>query len=120
MFERERLQISKDAQALAVSKFKYDKQHDTDVMGFNRWKELFTAGLVDENGRPTGGSQSASGKRDLPLDDITNPSYYTSKFEEGLNADLDAKQSLYEQVAVANWKAINSGKNLDDNQIKMQ
>lgn len=118
MFERERLQISKDAQALAVSKFKYDKQHDTDVMGFNRWKELFTAGLVDENGRPTGGSQSASGKRDLPLDDITNPSYYTSKFEEGLNADLDAKQSLYEQVAVANWKAINSGKNLDDNQVK--
>lgn len=118
MFERERLQISKDAQALAVSKFKYDKQHDTDEMSFNRWKTLFEAGLVDENGRPTGGSQSASGKRDLPLDDVTNPSYYTSKFEEGLNADLDAKQSLYEQVAVANWKAINSGKNLDDNQVK--
>ena len=120
MFERERLQISKDAQALAIDKFKYDKRKDASDMTFNRWKTLFEAGLVDENGNPTGGSQFASGKRDLPLDDVTNPSYYTSQFEEGLTADLNAKQGLYEQVAVANWKAMNatSGKTFDDTQIK--
>ena len=118
MFDRERLQISKDAQALAIDKFKYEKKQDINEMSFNRWKTLFEAGLVDENGRPTGGSQFASGRRDLTLDDIANPNYYTNKFEEGLNADLDAKQGLYEQVAVAHWKAINSGKNLNDDQVK--
>ena len=120
MFERERLQIAKSAEARQLAEFKYKKTHDANTMEFNRWKELFNAGLVDENGRPTGGSQLASGKRDLPLDNITNPSYYTSKFEEGLNDDLNTKQLLYEKIAIADWKAQNAkkGNTFTDNQIK--
>lgn len=118
MFERERLQISKSAEARQLAEFKYRQKHDESQMAFDTWKVKFEAGLVDEFGRPTGGSRSASGKRELPLDDITNPSYYTSKFEEGLNADLDVKQGLYEKVAVAYWKSINSEKNLSDNQVR--
>jgi len=119
MFERERIETAKDAEARQQAEFKYRKQKDVVDRNDAMFKWKYEQGLIDENGRPTGGSQFASGKRDLPIDDVTNPAYYTSKFEDGLDADLNRKQGLYEKVAIAHWKASNANKGIfSDDQIK--
>ena len=110
LMEQERLKLAKSANALQWADFEYKKQHDAAKMSQDRWAELFKAGLVDEQGRPTGATSGAGAARDLPIPDEERRTYFTDKFEDGLNADINAQIGLYEKVAVAHWLATNSGK----------
>ena len=106
LMDKERLKIAANAEARQWKEFEYRKTKDAADMGFARWKELFNAGLVDENGRPTGAGPNTGTPRDLPVNDITNPMYHQDAFIDGLNADMNAQVGLYEKVVFARQQAI--------------
>jgi hypothetical protein len=110
LMDKERLKIAKSAEARQLEEFEYKKEYDFAKLSQDRWAELFKAGLVDEKGRPTGANLLTGGPRDLPISDEERRTYFTDKFEDGLNADINAQIGLYEKVAVAHWLATNSGK----------
>jgi hypothetical protein len=110
LMDKERLKIAKSAESRQWKEFEYRKEYDAAKMSQDRWTELFKAGLVDEKGNPTGATLGAGAARDLPISDEQRKTYFTDKFEDGLNADVNAQIGLYEKVAVAHWLATNSGK----------
>jgi hypothetical protein len=110
MMDREKAKLEANKFELDKDKFRYQQKHDTDQMNLTRWTELFKAGLVDENGNPTGAGLYSGAARDLPLSDQTNSLYFSEQFEKGMKADMDAQSGLYERVAIADWMAKNSGK----------
>ena len=110
LMDKEKLKLAKSAESRLWAEFNYQKQHDAAKMEYDRWAELFKAGLVDEKGRPTGATSLAGAARDLPIPDQERTTYFTDRFEDGLKADIDTQVALYEKVAVAHWLATNSGK----------
>lgn len=110
MMDREKIKIQKSTENRLWEEFKYKKQNDATTLGFNKWKTLFDAGLVDENGIPTGADRNSGKIENRPIDDISNPSYFTNNFEQGLTDTKNAQFGLYEKVAVGHWLAYNSGK----------
>lgn len=110
LMDKERLQIARNTEARLADEFRYKQKYDAAKLSQDRWSELFKAGLVDEKGNPTGATTLAGGGRDLPISDETRRTYFTDRFEDGLNADINTQVALYEKVAVAHWSAVNSGK----------
>jgi len=106
LMDKERLKIAANAEARQWAQFNYQKSKDATDMGFAKWKVLFEAGLVDENGRPTGAGTNTGTPRDLPVNDITNPMYHQDAFMDGLNADMNAQVGLYEKVVLARQQAV--------------
>jgi hypothetical protein len=106
LMDKERLKIAANAEARQWAQFNYQKSKDATDMDFAKWKVLFEAGLVDENGRPTGAGPNTGTPRDLPVNDITNPMYHQDAFMEGLNADMNAQLGLYEKVVFAREQSI--------------
>jgi len=109
MMDRERLKLQQNEFKLNQDKFIYQQTHDAEEMAQERWKALFEKGLVDENGKPTGAGLYSGAARDLGINDITDPLYFTDQFEKGLKDDMDTQFKLYEKVAIADWMAKNSG-----------
>lgn len=110
MLDRERLKLQQNEFRLNQDKFRYQQIHDSQQMAQERWKALFEKGLVDENGNPTGAGLYSGAARDLAVNDITDPLYFSNQFEQGLRDDMDTQFKLYEKVAIADWMAKNSGK----------
>lgn len=127
LMDKERLKIAKNTEARLADEFTYKKQYDAAKMSQDRWSELFKAGLVDEKGNPTGATLGAGAGRDLTISDEKRRTYFTDKFEDGLNADINTQIVLYEKVAVGHWLATNSakvdpqtGKNFTEDGMKRQ
>jgi len=110
LMDKERLKISKNTEARLWKEFEYKQIYDAAKMSQDKWLELFKAGIVDEKGNPTGATSIAGAGRDLAISDEERRTYFTDKFEDGLNADMNVQVGLYEKVAVAHWLATNSGK----------
>lgn len=110
MLDKERLKLSASIEQRMRDEFRYKQSRDITQDELEKWKVLFGAGLVDEKGNPTGATALAGGRRSLAINDITNPTYFTTKFQEGLKTDKDVQFGLYEKVAVADWLTKNSGK----------
>jgi len=110
LMDEEKLKIARNTEARLADQFRYQQRYDAAKMSQDRWSELFKAGLVDEKGNPTGATSLAGGGRDLPIPDEARRTYFTDRFEDGLNSDINTQVSLYEKVAVAHWLATNSNK----------
>jgi hypothetical protein len=106
LLDKERLKIAKDAEARQWKEFEYKQKKDVSDRDFEMFKLKFEAGLVDENGRPTGGAGSLGGPRNRPIDDITNPMYHQNAFDVDLDADMNAQTGLYEKVVLARQQII--------------
>lgn len=106
LLEKERVKIAKNTEARQWAEFEYRKNKDVSDRDFEMFKLKFNAGLVDENGRPTGAGTNTGIPRDLPSSDITNPMHYQDVFMDGLNADMDAQVGLYEKVVLARQQAV--------------
>lgn len=120
MMERDKFKLDVRKFQLDQSKFQYQQIHDAAVLSQDRWKELFKAGLVDENGKPTGAGLYSGTARDLGINDQTDPTHFENAFLQGMKDDTDAQFKLYEKVAIADWMATNAGKGYTQDQMKQQ
>jgi len=120
MMDRDKFKLDVRKAQLDEEKFRYQQRHDTDEMNLKRWTELFKAGLVDENGKPTGAGLYTGAARDLGIDDQKDPTYFENSFLQGMKDDSDAQFKLYEKVAIADWMATNAGRGLTEDQMKQQ
>ena len=118
MMDREKLKLDQNKFRLDQDKFIYEQLHNKEQMDLTKWVELFKAGLVDKNGKPTGAGLYSGAARDLGINDQENSLYFTEQFQQGLSDDTDAQFKLYEKVAIAHWMAINSG-NINPNTGKV-
>lgn len=110
MMDRERLKLQQNEFKLNQDKFRYQQNRDVESDKLEIWKAKFAKGLVDENGNPTGAGLYSGAFQKRPLNDITNPLYFSDQFEQGLKDDMAMQSGLYEKVAIADWMAKNSGK----------
>jgi hypothetical protein len=106
LLDKERVKIAANAEARQWAEFNYRKDKDVSDRNFEMFKLKFEAGLVDENGNPTGAGPNTGTPRDLPVNDITNPMYHQDAFMDGLNADMNAQVGLYEKVVLARQQAV--------------
>jgi hypothetical protein len=103
MMDRDKFKLDVRKFQLDQSKFQYQQMHDSEVLSQARWTELFKAGLVDENGKPTGAGLYAGAARDLGINDQTDPTYFENSFLQGMKDDTDTQFKLYEKVAIGYW-----------------
>ena len=106
LMDKERLKIAKNAEARQWAEFEYRKGKDVSDRNFEMFKLKFEAGLVDENGNPTGGGGGLGRPRNRPVDDKVNPMLLQNTFDDDLNADMNAQVGLYEKVVLARQQAI--------------
>lgn len=122
MMDRERLKIAKNTEARQLAEFEYKQRNDVNQRTFDWKKIMFEKGLIDENGKPTGGNAFAGPARDANPSDQTNGSYFIDQFGEGLKTDMEIQRQSYEKVAIAHWIATNkaTGKNFTEPEMKQQ
>jgi hypothetical protein len=106
LMDKERLKIAANAEARQWAEFNYRQKKDVSDRDFEMFKLKFNAGLVDENGRPTGAGGGLGAPRNRPVDDKVNPMLLQNTFDDDLNADMNAQIGLYEKVVLARQQAI--------------